>query len=84
VAEPDGQAWVNATGNHGMASAGVGDVLTGLIAGLLAGGANPEQAAIAGVYYHGRAADLAAEGRDPRCVIASDLLDNLGRAMAAE
>ncbi|MCX7599821.1 MAG: NAD(P)H-hydrate dehydratase, partial [Armatimonadetes bacterium] len=84
VARPDGQAWINATGNHGMASAGMGDVLTGVIAGFLAGGASPEQAAIAGVYYHGRAADLAAEGRDPRSIIASDLLDGLGRAMVNE
>lgn len=84
VARPDGEAWVNGTGNHGMASAGMGDVLTGVIAGFLAGGASAEQAAIAGVYYHGRAAELAAESRDPRCIIASDLLDNLGRAMAAQ
>lgn len=84
VARPDGEAWVNPTGNHGMASAGMGDVLTGIIAAFLAGGAAPEQAAVAGVYYHGRAAEVAAEGRDPRCIIASDLLDNLGRAMATK
>ena len=77
IAAPDGEAWVNPTGNAGMASGGVGDVLTGVIAALLAGGATAVDAAVSGVYYHGLAGDLAAEHRGERSLIASDLLEQL-------
>ena len=53
IAEPEGSAFINPTGNPGMASAGVGDVLTGMIAGLLGRGLNPLEASILGVYMHG-------------------------------
>ena len=57
IAHPDGTVYINATGNPGMASGGMGDVLTGLIAGFLAQGHSAETAAHLGVYLHGRAAD---------------------------
>lgn len=76
TAAPDGEAWVNPTGNEGMASGGMGDVLSGMIGAFLAGGAPALEAAVAGVFYHGRAADLAAQpGR--RGLVASDLLNLL-------
>jgi ADP-dependent NAD(P)H-hydrate dehydratase / NAD(P)H-hydrate epimerase len=60
VAAPSGEVWVNPTGNPGMASGGSGDVLTGLLAALLAQGLDPLSAARLGVYLHGLAGDLAA------------------------
>ncbi len=81
IADPQGEAWINSTGNPGMASGGVGDVLTGLIGALLAGGATPVAAAVSGVYYHGLAGDLAAQQRGERRLIASDLLDQLPYAL---
>lgn len=80
IAAPDGEAWINSTGNPGMASGGMGDVLTGVIAALLAGGAEPLAAALAGVYLHGLAGDLAAEELGPRGILASDLLQRLPAA----
>ncbi|MBZ5562599.1 MAG: NAD(P)H-hydrate dehydratase [Acidobacteriia bacterium] len=82
TAAPDGQVWVNPTGNPGMATGGTGDVLTGLLAGLLAqhpGRPVPEVAASA-VYLHGLAGDLAAEGFGQASMIAGDLLDAVPRA----
>lgn len=61
TAVPSGNALVNTTGNSGLAKGGSGDVLTGVIASLLAQGASPVQAAAGGVWLHGRAGDLAAE-----------------------
>ncbi len=84
VARPDGEAWVNMTGNHGLAKGGSGDVLTGIIAGFVAGGAGVDEAALAGVYYHGVAAERASEGVDPRSIVATDVAENLGRALAEE
>ena len=63
-----------------MASGGVGDVLTGVIAALLAGGSAAVDAAVSGVYYHGLAGDLAAERHGERALIASDLLEQLPAA----
>jgi NAD(P)H-hydrate epimerase len=81
VAAPDGKAYVNSTGNPGMASAGMGDVLTGLIAGLMAQGMSPTDAAISAVFYHGLAADkLVAEGDiSQRGLIAGDVLEMCGK-----
>ena len=61
IAVPEGNALVNTTGNSGLAKGGSGDVLTGIIASLLCQGATPVQAAVAGVWLHGCAGDLAAE-----------------------
>ena len=61
IAAPGGEAWINPTGNEGMATGGCGDVLTGVIAALLGQGMAPVAAAIAGVYLHGLAGDMVAE-----------------------
>ncbi|HYM00289.1 MAG TPA: NAD(P)H-hydrate dehydratase, partial [Blastocatellia bacterium] len=81
VAAPDGQVYVNPTGNEGMASGGTGDVLTGIIAGLLAQNPTaPLGAAIAGAYLHGLAGDIAASRRGIRAMIASDITAHIGDA----
>jgi NAD(P)H-hydrate epimerase len=77
VALPNGEIHFNSTGNSGMATAGSGDVLTGIILGFLAQGHTPEQAAIHGVYEHGLAGDRAAKNRSERAMIASDIIENL-------
>lgn len=76
---PDGTLYLNTTGNEGMASGGVGDVLSGILGALLAGGLSPEHAAVVGVYVHGRAGDLAAARVGKRPLIASDLLARIPR-----
>lgn len=70
---PDGRQFFNTTGNAGMATAGSGDVLTGLLLSLLAQGYPPEHAAMLGVFLHGAAGDAYARDNDPRTLIASDL-----------
>ena len=77
VAAPDGQSWVPATGNTGLATAGTGDVLAGVCTGLLAQGLAPEQAAVAALHLCGAAADRYAANRDPRSLQATDLVDEL-------
>lgn len=85
TAAPDGQVWVNPTGNPGMATGGTGDVLTGLIAGLLAQyPARPvAEVVAAAAYLHGLAGDLAASDLGQVSLIAGDLLDALPRAFRA-
>lgn len=73
IAAPDGRLAVNPTGNPGMAAGGVGDVLTGLIGGLLAQGVSPWEAACLGVYVHGLAADRIARAGRPFGFLASEL-----------
>lgn len=82
VAEPDGEVWINPTGNPGMASGGSGDVLTGLVAARLAQGETPEFAASLAVFWHGLAGDLARERVGGPAVAATELLADLGRAFA--
>jgi NAD(P)H-hydrate epimerase len=82
IASPDQRVFINPTGNSGLATGGTGDVLTGLIAGLLAQGAKPIDAAIAGVFLHGKAGDLAAQELTEYCLAAGDLLQYLPRAFA--
>jgi len=77
IAEPGGFCRINPSGNPGMASAGMGDVLTGCIAGLMAQGMEPFAAACAGVYLHGFAGDLASEELGTRGLVAGDLLERL-------
>jgi NAD(P)H-hydrate epimerase len=77
IGNPSGPPVVNPTGHHGLASGGSGDVLTGLIAGLLAGGAGSLDAAIAGAYLHGAAADHFARRGAARSLIPSDLVDRV-------
>ncbi|HQG77379.1 MAG TPA: NAD(P)H-hydrate dehydratase [Bacteroidales bacterium] len=80
VSSPDGRVSFNSTGNPGMATAGSGDVLTGMILALLAQGYSPENAAVIGVYLHGLAGDIAAEKDSPDSIIASDIIENIGNA----
>jgi len=80
IASPDGRYWFNTTGNPGMATGGSGDVLTGLITGLLAQGIPSLDAALAGVYLHGLAGDLAAEASSEEALIAGDMILYLGEA----
>ncbi len=80
VASPDGEVWINPTGNPGMATGGTGDVLTGLLAALLAQGLDPFAAALAGAYVHGLAGDLAAERQGTRGLSAGDLAEELPSA----
>lgn len=80
IAAPDGDAVVNRTDSPALATAGTGDVLTGIIAGLLAAGASPFDAATTGAYVHGRAATVAGTGDD---LIATDLLAALHPTLAA-
>lgn len=80
IASPDGRYWFNTTGNPGMATGGSGDVLTGLITGLLAQGLPSLDAALVGVYLHGLAGDLAAEASSEEALIAGDMILYLGEA----
>ena len=76
IAEPGGKFWINPSGNPGMASAGMGDALAGIVAALCAQGAEPLQALLAGTYVHGAAADaLVAAGSGPRGITASEVID---------
>ncbi len=80
TAQRKGNIWLNPTGNAGMATAGTGDVLTGIIASLAAQGISPEQAATCGAYLHGLAGDLAAEELSPQAMKASDITRYLPQA----
>jgi NAD(P)H-hydrate epimerase len=80
VALPDGRCFFNSTGNPGMSTAGSGDVLTGMILSLLAQGYDPEDAAITGTYVHGMAGDLAAEETGCQALVASDIINHIGKA----
>jgi hydroxyethylthiazole kinase-like uncharacterized protein yjeF len=81
VVDPEGRVAINMTGNPGMATGGTGDVLTGLIAGLLAQGVDAGLAARAGVYLHGLAGDLAAEAVGQEAMLASDLMAQIPGAI---
>jgi len=75
IATPDGKAFINSTGNPGMATAGVGDVLTGMISAFLAQGLTPLNASILGVYMHGFIGDLVAQKKGEHSLIASDIVN---------
>lgn len=81
TATADGRLFINPTGNPAMASAGMGDALTGLIAGLIAQGIDSAMAAAAGAYLHGLAGDRAAEDVGDRGVVASDVIKRIPLAM---
>lgn len=80
ICTPAGKLYLNKSGNPGMATAGSGDVLTGIILGLLSQGMEPETAAVAGVYLHGTAGDLASKFHSEESMIASDIISMLGKA----
>ena len=76
IAAPDGKFWINPSGNPGMASAGMGDALSGMIGALVAQGTEPLRALLAGVYLHGAAADaLVVSGLGPAGITASEVID---------
>jgi len=77
IACPDGSCFFNTTGNAGMATAGSGDVLTGILCGLLAQGYKEKEACILGVYLHGLAGDIAAENMSEEAMMAGDIIDGL-------
>ncbi|MBZ0160812.1 MAG: NAD(P)H-hydrate dehydratase [bacterium] len=81
IANPEGQVAINMTGNAGMATGGTGDVLTGLIAGLVAQGVSADLAAKAAVYLHGLSGDLAAEAVGQEAMVASDLMAQIPEAI---
>lgn len=81
IADPSGIAYINPTGNPGMATAGSGDVLTGIITGLLAQGMRPFDAAVLGVYVHGLAGDIASSKLGEMGVTAMDILGNVPDAL---
>jgi hydroxyethylthiazole kinase-like uncharacterized protein yjeF len=81
VAAADGRAFINSTGNPGMATGGTGDVLSGMIAGFLAQGYPSTQAACLGVYLHGLAGDLAAKEKGEMAMIAGDLIEKIPDAI---
>ncbi|OEK08421.1 carbohydrate kinase [Flavivirga aquatica] len=76
----DNKLYVNTTGNPGLSTAGSGDVLTGIITGLISQGYNPLVATIFGVYLHGKSADIAVENYGYQSLIASHIIDYLGAA----
>ncbi len=77
IGTPEGQVYLNPTGNTGLATGGSGDVLTGLITGLIAGGASPADAAILGAFLHGYTADYLVHDIAERSIIPSDLINAL-------
>lgn len=81
IAAPDGEVFINSTGNPGMATAGMGDVLTGVIAGLSAQGVLALESAVAGVFVHGLAGDLARDVRGEFGMIAGDVLKRVPDAI---
>ena len=81
IGTPDGHIWINHHGNSALATAGTGDVLTGLIGGFVAQGAGGLDAAALGCFLHGRAGELAGDATGERGVIAGDLMYFLGEAM---
>lgn len=80
ISTPSGKVYFNSTGNPGMATAGSGDVLTGIILSLLSQGYMPEDAAVLGVYLHGLAGDMAAAELCYESIIASDIIKGLAKA----
>jgi len=83
IATPDGEVFINSTGNPGMATAGTGDVLTGMISAFLAQGMTPQNASILGVYMHGLIGDVVAEKMGKHSLIASDIINAIPKVFKA-
>jgi NAD(P)H-hydrate epimerase len=81
IASPEGRAFVNLSGNPGLATGGTGDVLTGMVLGLLCQGLSALDAAVLGVFLHGLAGDLAAEEVSEEAMIAGDVMARIGKAI---
>ena len=84
TALPSGRVFIHATGAPGMATAGSGDLLAGLIASFVAQGHRPEDAVLIAVYYHGMAGQAAAEKLGNRSMIATDILENIPFAIKTD
>lgn len=82
TASPSGEIYFNPTGNPGMATGGSGDVLTGIILGLLASGYQPLQACLLGTWLHGKAGDIAAKKLGYEAMLPTDIIANLGKAFS--
>lgn len=80
IASPDGKAYINSTGNAGMATGGTGDVLTGMVSGFLGQNVSLSQAGVLGSYLHGLAGDIAAEEKGQHSLVATDIIDALPAA----
>ncbi|AWU44058.1 NAD(P)H-hydrate dehydratase [Blattabacterium punctulatus] len=80
ISTPNGNLYFNSTGNPGMATAGSGDVLSGMITGLLAQGYTPKQSCIMGVYLHGLAGDIASIEKNEESIIAEDIINYIGKS----
>lgn len=80
VVTPQGDIYFNTTGNPGMATAGSGDVLTGMLTALLAQGYASADAAVLGVYLHGLAGDIAVAESSEEAVVAQDIVASIGKA----
>ncbi len=83
IAVPDRRVFINSTGNPGMATAGAGDVLTGMIAGLIGQRGEPNRACILGVYLHGLAGDIAASRSGQHALLATDIIDCIPNAFGS-
>jgi NAD(P)H-hydrate epimerase len=83
IGEPGGRIFVNSTGNPGMATGGTGDVLTGMVAAFLARGLEPLPALLTAVFLHGRAGDLARDGKGEDGLIAGDVLEAIPAAFTS-
>jgi len=81
IALPEGNIYINTTGNPGMATAGMGDVLAGMIGGLIGQGLSVATAGVVGTYLHGLAGDLAAERKGPVGLLAGDLIEAIPAAL---
>jgi len=81
VTTPEGEIYINPTGNPGMATAGTGDILSGIVAGFLSQGLSAKDSSILGVYLHGMAGDIAAANLTQTALIASDLLKTFPEAV---
>ncbi len=80
ICTPEGECWFNTTGNPGMATAGSGDVLTGILSGLLAQSYTPMEVAVLGIYLHGLAGDIALEDNSEESLLSGDIIRYLGMA----
>lgn len=83
IATPNGEIFFNSSGNPGMSKGGSGDALTGILTGLLAQGYTSFETCILGTYIHGLAADIAAKSIGQEALIASDIVDHIGKAFLA-
>ena len=80
VCSPEGECWFNTTGNPGMATAGSGDVLTGMLLGLLAQSCTSMEASLLGVYLHGLAGDIALKEQSEESLLSGDIIQNISKA----